>query len=73
MITELGALVWIAVTDHPDNPKTCAVGDSYAYRTEADCQAICDAWNSYGGGWRWYPLQVRVGEQPAPAGQGRLL
>jgi hypothetical protein len=74
MIAVAGVLVWIPVTEHPNHPRKCTVGDSYAYATEAECRRICDAWNAAGDRWNWHPLQVVVQQQGGNSGpQMRLL
>jgi hypothetical protein len=74
MIAVAGAVVWIPVTDHPNHPRKCAVGDAFASRTEEECQQTCDAWNREGAPFRWYPLQVVVQQRGFERGpQMRLL
>jgi hypothetical protein len=54
---QAGDIAWVAVTDHPNFSKVAYPDTCGKCRTQEECQKLCDAWNSYGGEWTWYPKE----------------
>jgi len=60
-MSRVGDWVWIPVTDHPDYPHQIREGSPYShYATQAEAQSVCDAWNSYGPVYHWYPIRTQI-------------
>ena len=57
---KVGDTAFTPVTDHPDFPKCFYVGESALFRAREAAERIADAWNSYGGDWKWYVKEVTL-------------
>ena len=58
MSARVGEWVLVPVTDHPRYPHHTHDGQTHQFATREQAQALCDAWNSYGGDLPWYPERL---------------
>lgn len=72
---EAGDTVYRPVTDHPNFPKQFRVGDPYMFTEREVAERIAEAWNSYGGEWKWYVKEFVLlpKEEPEPEPEGEQL